>query len=212
MMVKSLVWYASYGSNLCRERFLCYIQGGIPEGSVKAETGCRDRSLPVEDSLIFIKRGLYFAGHSQRWGGSVAFIGGEEGELNKKDQTLARMYLINREQFCDVIAQENGVLFPVKIPWEQVVDQGEKDLLDSLYGRVVYLGKRDGFPVFTFTTSRKLGANISPSESYLKMLINGIKETHSFSPKQISVYLAEKPGVKGNYNQMRLLELVKECW
>ena len=27
------VWYASYGSNMNRERFLCYIRGGQPEGA-----------------------------------------------------------------------------------------------------------------------------------------------------------------------------------
>ncbi len=91
------------------------------------------------------------------------------------------------------------------------MEEGKKDLIDSLYGRVVHLGEREGFPIFTFTTARKFEGYTAPSESYLKMLINGLKEAHSysFSPEQVWGYLADKPGVKDNYNQGRLRELVK---
>ncbi|UNC91206.1 hypothetical protein [Candidatus Contubernalis alkaliaceticus] len=215
MLEKSLVWYASYGSNLCRDRFLCYIQGGTPQGSNAYECGCRDRTLPAEDKHLFIEHPLYFAGYSRRWGGGVAFIGSREDKhVNPKSSTLVRMYLIKQEQFGDVVAQENSVSFPVIIPWEQVVEEGKKDLIDSLYGRVVHLGEREGFPIFTFTTARKFEGYTAPSESYLKMLINGLKEAHSysFSPEQVWGYLADKPGVKDNYNQGRLRELVKSCW
>ena len=29
------VWYASYGSNLARDRFLCYLEGGRPKGATR---------------------------------------------------------------------------------------------------------------------------------------------------------------------------------
>jgi hypothetical protein len=64
------VWYASYGSNLQRERFMCYIEGGTPEGSAKRNEGCRDKSEPTESRPISLNFELYFAGRSGTWGGS----------------------------------------------------------------------------------------------------------------------------------------------
>lgn len=36
---RRLVWYSSYGSNMWRERFMCYIQGGSPKGSASVQRG-----------------------------------------------------------------------------------------------------------------------------------------------------------------------------
>src|SRR6202011_4779241 len=54
------VWYASYGSNLKRKRFMCYIKGGTPEGSAKRNEGCRDKSEPTESRPISLNFTLYF--------------------------------------------------------------------------------------------------------------------------------------------------------
>jgi hypothetical protein len=100
-----LVWYASYGSNLKRERFVCYIKGGTPKGSAKRNEGCRDKSEPAESRPISINGEIYFAGQSRPWGnGGVAFI----RENSEQGSTLGRKYLITEEQFNDVVMQENS--------------------------------------------------------------------------------------------------------
>ena len=43
---KNLVWYASFGSNINVDRFLCYIRGGKPALSNDTERGCRDTRSP----------------------------------------------------------------------------------------------------------------------------------------------------------------------
>ncbi|WP_232824218.1 MULTISPECIES: hypothetical protein [Paraliobacillus] len=70
------VWYASYGSNLNRDKFLCYIKGGKAEGSSKVEVGCKDKSLPIKEVTYKMNLPLYFAKNSVRWQKQgVAFIG-----------------------------------------------------------------------------------------------------------------------------------------
>ena len=40
-----LVRYASYGSNLKRQRFMCYIKGGIPGGKTKMSITAKSSGL-----------------------------------------------------------------------------------------------------------------------------------------------------------------------
>jgi hypothetical protein len=87
-----LVWYAGYGSNLKRSRFESYVNG------------CRDRSVPRCDRPIELSYELYFAGHSDTWGGAPAFIRRSSGNV----RAYGRMYLISHSQFNDVVRQENG--------------------------------------------------------------------------------------------------------
>ena len=42
------IWYAAYGTNLNKDRFLCYINGGIPEGTHSFDIGCRDKTFPLD--------------------------------------------------------------------------------------------------------------------------------------------------------------------
>ena len=54
MEKNNLVWYACYGSNLLKKRFLCYIQGGKIEGCKKSYFGCDDKSPPIDVENILI--------------------------------------------------------------------------------------------------------------------------------------------------------------
>jgi hypothetical protein len=108
-----LVWYASYGSNLKRERFMCYIKGGRPRGGAKQYLGCRDKRDPIESRPIPLNFELYFAGQSNTWRrgekdsgvpGGIAFI----RQNPERGPTLGRMYLITDGQFNDVVLQENA--------------------------------------------------------------------------------------------------------
>jgi hypothetical protein len=202
------VWYASFGSNLCEERFLCYIKGGKPHGSTRREAGSRDQSFPLKVRPVELNYPLYFSSFSDRWGGGAAFIG------TKKDAsqtTLGRMYLITEEQFNDVVKQENdGVDF--SIDFKKVQQQGSELVQDSLYGNIVYVGDCDDHPIFTFTHRDDIDKRTFtvPSESYLKMLIRGYKEAYSLSDEEIADYLVAKPGVRDHYSKDTLLEISKK--
>src|SRR5438552_4124720 len=78
------VWYATYGSNLSRERFDVYLRGGTPVGGAHTYPGCRDPSPPASDRPWECDFGLRFGGRSQTWGGGVALIDRIPGELPTK--------------------------------------------------------------------------------------------------------------------------------
>lgn len=88
---KDLVWYVCYGSNLCYERFMIYING------------CNDKSEPLKKENFIIPYELYFAGEAKiNWdGGATAYI-----DLNKASNTYGVKYLITREQYEQVKKQE----------------------------------------------------------------------------------------------------------
>ena len=53
------VWYASYGSNMCIERFLCYIRGGAVDGMQGTCLGCADKTLPLKSKRVMLPHELY---------------------------------------------------------------------------------------------------------------------------------------------------------
>ena len=46
------IWYACYGSSILEERFLCYIQGGQPNGTRTIYDGCRDKTHAFVEVLL----------------------------------------------------------------------------------------------------------------------------------------------------------------
>ncbi|MGG3563199.1 hypothetical protein ABES03_16525 [Neobacillus rhizosphaerae] len=200
------VWYASYGSNINNERFLCYIKGGKPVGSDKVETGCRDTSLPLNESLFEIPHPLYFAKESARWGHQgVAFIG---LQTEKENVTLSKKYLITRDQFLDILKQENnGLEFDIDL--NEVIEEGSMVFRNKAwYGNILYLGESEGYPVFTFTapwdiTEVKL---TKPSIQYLSTIITGLK--NYFTNDEIYRYLKDKPGISTLYSEEELLNVI----
>ena len=101
---KDLVWYASYGSNMSSARFLCYVQGGTPKGSARTYKGAENKEPPKDSMSLIVPHQLYFAGESAVWGGAPAFIAATPSSA----KTYARAYLLTRDQFNDVVAQENN--------------------------------------------------------------------------------------------------------
>ena len=95
------LWYAAYGSNLSRERFQVYLQGGRPIGGARKYPGCRDPLGPDRDVSLMIPGGLRFVGVSSVWGGGMAVY-----DARAVGQVAARAYLISAEQFVDILAQE----------------------------------------------------------------------------------------------------------
>lgn len=111
---KKHVWYASYGSNLNRQRFLCYLKGrSIKTGCPKDYSGCEDKSEPLDERPKILPHELYFAKSSKTWGGGgVAFLGHKS---HPSHTTYAKMYKITDEQFVCVYKQENGLSLDCKI-------------------------------------------------------------------------------------------------
>ena len=202
------VWYASYGSNINTERFLCYIKGGQPEGSSQVEIGCKDSSLPVDESTFTIDRPLYFAKEAARWEAQgVAFIGLQE---DKENRTYSKKYLITVEQFLDVVKQENnGIDFEIDL--NEVQRKGSKVFQRySWYGNILFLGEEGGFPIYTFTAPWDINDVewIKPSHAYLKTIIKGLSK--DYIDDEIFTYFQNKPGIKDRYTDSELALLLKE--
>lgn len=194
------VWYASYGSNMNKERFLTYITGGTPAGSHTAHEGCRDTNIPENDIPIRFNGRMHFAYASGRWeGGGVAFM-----DNDGVSHALGRAYPVTSEQFDDIVAQENGGRFlgVKKVDLNAAIENGNHDG-PGLYGNLVHIGDYNGSPVFTFTgnfsansalmeaTTKKYsyhGTN-TPSDNYIRMVGQGLSETFGMDERQQADYL-----------------------
>ena len=126
------------------------------------------------------------------------------------------MYLITYDQFNDVVLQENShkVDGTRLIPrFEQLASESER-LLPGVktYRRLLLLGKQGGYSILTFTTDENDAPPIAPpSESYVKIIVAGIKETYpSMKDQEIVEYLLRADGVKGRIDRPKLGKWVAE--
>ncbi|MDA3960138.1 MAG: hypothetical protein PF961_05075 [Planctomycetota bacterium] len=196
---EDLVWYAAYGSNLLEARFACYILGGKPPGGSRKQPGARDQSPPLDERAGFCHLPVYFAQRSAQWqGAGVAFL---DHEGDASETTLTRRWLITREQFEDVLRQENGdeeAVFDAAT-LDTVCSEGMADCSPGWYGRVVCLGEDAGVPVITCTAPRPLAEQSPerPGKLYLQCLIAGIRETFALTKPAVRKYLKDLPGIAG---------------
>jgi hypothetical protein len=189
-----LVWYAGYGSNLCAERFRCYLEGGIPPGLTRPNRGARDPAPPRADRPLDLRHRLYFAGHAERWGGAPCFVDTVE---SPDSTTRARAYLITWGQFEDVVAQENGRSTAALDldPMDHAPGSGIS-LGPGRYEHLLCLGTIGASPVVTVTspqpmTAARLGA---PSPAYLNVMIAGLRQSHAMRDDAIIAYLGSVRG------------------
>lgn len=167
------VWYVSYGSNMLRERFMHYIEGGSYEGGGACHDPCEDRTQPLAVKTYDIPYDMYFGNSSGSWeGGGVSFL-----DITKPGSVKGVAYLITREQFDHVAQQENGGCEPeYSVNW---------------YNTVVTLGEMDGCEVVTITNDSVRPYN-EPTEAYLDTLKRGLRENYpEMTEEEIGEYLDE---------------------
>ncbi|KAJ7299256.1 hypothetical protein O6H91_Y266500 [Diphasiastrum complanatum] len=103
------VWYAAYGSNMWKPRFMCYIHGGQAEGMSISNVGSCDKCPPVAEDWLVTPHRMFF-GHTKTktWGlGGVSFL--DPFLSDGGESTYLRLYKITLQQFFDVLAQENCI-------------------------------------------------------------------------------------------------------
>lgn len=200
------VWYAAYGSNLLRARFMAYLQGGSvrTDGSGPVETGADNPSPPMDDRPARLDGWqLVFAGRSRRWsmGGvcSVVPVGSNRGLQPgpAPPEVLGRAWLITAGQLTDVWRQENA---GVALETERVVaavDRGvDLEAESGAYRRLACLGKLDGVPMFTITGTDEVLSRLNrPDPAYRSVVADGLSEAWGMTVGEIDCYLAACPGV-----------------
>lgn len=88
--IDSYVWYAAYGSNVNKKRFMNYIER------------CNNKTAPAEERSYIIPYDIYFASSSSAWENKgVAFL-----DDSKAGMALGRIYKITNKQFQDIQRME----------------------------------------------------------------------------------------------------------
>ncbi len=206
-MKTKYLWYASYGSNLSRDRFMCYIVGGKPKNSSKIEKGCSDKTEPKDDRPHRIKHALYFARTSKKWNNGGSCILSVNHDDNKT--TFGRKFLITVEQFLDIVSQNNGEE-NTQINFDEVIEKGSKSINNSLSGNILYLGDEDSHPIFTFTSHFDETDFRRPDILYLATIGAGVKKTFKMTTEEVTDYFMNLDGVKQNYTKEDLLKQLSE--
>ncbi|KAH9722175.1 Histone deacetylase 5 [Citrus sinensis] len=201
------VFYASFGSNMWKSRFLCYIEGGQVEGMQKPCSGSKDRNPPKEILWKTFPHHLFF-GHdsSHTWGpGGVAFL---NPECDCRHKAYLCLYRITLEQFNDVLLQENVYSDDVSSPLFDTNDLNSvankkavslEALKNGWYHNVVYLGKEHGIPILTMTCSLSAVGKFksgefplrAPAPPYTNTLIKGLVEGKQLSEEEAKAYIHE---------------------
>ncbi|KAI3761285.1 hypothetical protein L1987_51697 [Smallanthus sonchifolius] len=205
-LAKIDVWYASFGSNMSKSRFLCYIQGGQAEGMKRPCQGGVDKTKPKEVMWKTVPHSLFFGRESTvTWGpGGVAFL---DPETNNQEKTFMCLYRITLEQFNDVLLQEN-VRIDTSSPFIDLnaLDSIEHEknvsleaLKDGWYHNVVYLGKENDIPILTMTCTHATVEGFksgkipicAPAKEYADTLVRGLVQGKQLSEDEAVAYVQE---------------------
>ncbi|RWW14138.1 hypothetical protein GW17_00022112 [Ensete ventricosum] len=173
LLSKVEVWYASYGSNMWKPRFLCYIEGGKVEGMSAACCGSLDKSSPKDVIWKIVPHRLLFGrSHTRTWGaGGVAFL---DPERSTSDRAYLCMYRIT---YLSMLMQ------------------------DGWYSTVLYLEKEDDLPILTMTYASWCSASdverfksgelpaSAPAKDYMNTLVNGLVEGKQLTREEAVAYV-----------------------
>ena len=154
---RKFVWYVCYGSNMCKERFMCYLTGkGSRKFNIEPGEKCKDQSPIVATKHIKIPYEMYFGNSSSRWdNGGVSFI---KKTNDPKKYSFATAYLITEKQYQHVWYREDHNKSP------------------NWYGNEINdLEPIDGIPAKTFTSLNERPYN-EPCQRYLDVIRTGLME------------------------------------
>jgi hypothetical protein len=202
-----LVWYASYGSNMDEDRFMCYVAGGKPKGGNRVYTGCSDPTPPLATVLVELPYPHYFAGESPVWTGGVAFLGlKQDGSTTK-----GKAHLITKSQFEDVSAQEGRVemIKPFDLTKLRKHTHIPVGGASTRYDELLYCGEFDGYPIVSVTSSIDIEPISKPSPVYLRMITRALREDHQLTTTEVAAYLHKRPGILGNYTADELDSVIR---
>ncbi|KAJ4960312.1 hypothetical protein NE237_020222 [Protea cynaroides] len=199
------IWYACYGSNMWKQRFLCYIEGGQVEGMHKQCFGSMDKSPPKETMWKTVPHRLFFGhSHTSTWGaGGVAFL---HPESNMHERAYMCLYKITLEQLNDLLLQENcpsqhmiSPLFDLcaldsVVTNKSVLLEGVKG---EWYSNVVFVGKEGDLPIMTMTCPISHIENFksgkfpmhAPCKEYANTLARGLIEGKQLSEAEAMAYI-----------------------
>ena len=205
--MSDLVWYVSYGSNMCAGRFRCYLCGGQPPGSALTCPGARDQTPPRAGRATWLPGGVYFATRSLAWGGGRAFY-----DPALPGRAAARAYLITAQQFADVAAQEMYREPHLDLDLDLLVSAGRLQAGDGRYETLLCVGQDQQAPMVTFTAPWAMSdvPLLSPSAPYLLMLAIGLGEAFGWDSGTIAAYLAGLPGARGHWAAGRIASLLAD--
>ncbi len=148
--MKNFVWYACYGSNLDRERFMKYILGD-ETGRLCSSEGCRDKTPPRAEKQLILNHPIYFANQSRRWDNrGIAFL-----DTSKEGLSYCKMYLITQEQFSEIAVNEGGC-----------------------YDKMLELGHDIGILIKSFTHSTRYKKDVVPACAYIDIIVKGLCATY----------------------------------
>lgn len=205
------IWYASFGSNMWKPRFLCYIEGGQVDGMKKPCTGSMDKNLPKEIFWKIFPHRLCFGRDSTRtWGpGGAAFL---HPDSSVGEKTHMCLYKVTLEQFNDVLLQENVSSFQMNYQMnspvfdlaalQSIKSKGSISLevfKSGWYRNVVYLGNERDIPILTMTCSISDAESFKlgefplrrPSKEYANTLVKGLVEGGQLSEEEAIAYIEE---------------------
>ena len=171
----SHVWYASYGSNLLRERFEVYLLGGTVAGLDLVHPGGEGTAPASAEAALVLPGRLLTALNAPSWGGGGVAFWDPDGV---GAGVLVRAWRVRLEQFLEVVHLENGGRTRQSAPWPaEVLSRGEARAGDGWYGRLVCPGVVAGEPVLTFTHPDPAAlVPTVPSAAYRDVVHRGVVE------------------------------------
>ena len=193
-------YYMSYGSNLCMDRFMCYVAGGKPERSSRTYLGCRDVTPPRESFGVVFEGSIYYANNAPQWGGGGFLF----ADFDYPKLSLGRVHLVTREQFTDIVSQECGFeAGGVDVDFGKILSVGHVVDKGLLYGHTVYVGTLNHLPVISFTTGFSQRDVVDgqapfrlnkPSDAYDNVVRKGLVETFGLNDEQLDSYMYDTLG------------------
>jgi hypothetical protein len=196
-----LVWYVAYGSNLSRERFRAYLEGGVPAGSRRTYLGARDRTPPRRSESMWLPGRLCFGGRSTVWGGGLAFL-----DIDGDARVAVRAHLVTFGQFSDVVTQEARLSPESDLTRDPTGVYGPRS---AVYDAILELGEREDIPMLTMTSS-VTRPPVAPSTAYLSTIMRGLDDGFGLDQDDLVGYLLAAGGVRPTWTGDALAALLAE--